>query len=496
MQFVIFLLVLLSAYYIAGRCLPRFQWCVLLCGSLIFYAFSGWQNFFYMFTVSLSTWAFALLMKRFPKGRRVFLWTALGIVFGILAWLKYWRILFHQGAGILLPLGISFFTFQAAGYLIDSYMGKVEPERNPFRYLLFVSFFPQLIQGPIGRYNQLSKDLYSPKRSLSASQASMGLRQILFGLLKKYALANMLSDTVAYVLDAPNASTPGVMIVLSILLYSVQQYADFSGGIDLVIGVARLFEVNLTPNFRQPYFATSLGDFWRRWHISLGSWMKDYVFYPFALLRPMQKLGKTVKKHCGKHLGRSIVPSIANILVFALVGIWHGAQLHYLYWGLYNGIIIALSDLLSPVFSKVSQICHLPVKSKLFHVFRVLRTFLIVNIGWYLDRIVSMEHVRIALHNTLFSFHREALASEWASMLQSLFVTLTFNKYAFHVAGASLVLVVINSVLCEKAYKTAAPENDPVPFFKNPVVSAIATLLILLSFTLVSARGGFLYANF
>ena len=128
-------------------------------------------------------------------------------------------------------------------------------------------------------------------------------------------------------------------------MYSFQQYADFSGGIDIVTGAAQLFGIELAPNFRQPYFSISLGDFWRRWHISLGSWMRDYVFYPFALLKPVQKLGKKISKRFGKHLGVVLPASIANILVFFLVGIWHGPEVHYILWGLYNGIVIALSDI-------------------------------------------------------------------------------------------------------------------------------------------------------
>lgn len=201
--------------------------------------------------------------------------------------MKYLHPLFE---GFLIPLGISFYMFISIGYLVDIYFEKYEAEKNPFRFLLFVSFFPQLIQGPINRYDQMKEQLYG-RHTLDWYRCKRALILILFGLLKKYAIANLLVHEIANILDAPTEKTPGSVIVFAILLYSAQQYADFSGGIDIVMGVAELFGIEMMPNFRQPYFSVSLGDFWRRWHISLGAWMRDYVFYPFALTAPMQKFG-------------------------------------------------------------------------------------------------------------------------------------------------------------------------------------------------------------
>ena len=180
-------------------------------------------------------------------------------------------------------------------------------------------------------------------------------------------------------------SWPVLWHLLAILLYSLQQYADFSGGIDMVLGVAQLYGIEMMPNFRQPYFLPRW-DFWRRWHISLGAWMRDYLFYPFALTKPMQRFGKWATSHWGKHFGRVLPAAVANLLVFAVVGIWHGPQAHYLAWGLYNGLVIALADLLEPAFKKLNTVLHIPTESRGWHVFRIVRTFIIVNIGWYFDR--------------------------------------------------------------------------------------------------------------
>ncbi len=414
-SFALFLCIVFILYYtvFAGRR----QWICLLSASIAFYVFSGPKNLLFLLLTALTCWGSAIGMERWreayrsyrtaikssapviqncfqgmtvreakahaqQKKRRI-LAAALLLNFGVLAVVKYWGVSYH---GWLLPLGMSFYTFQAVGYLIDVYNGKIKAEKNFLHYFLFVSFFPQLIQGPIGRFDQLSQQLMGEHRaSWEGWKRSMLL--IAFGLMKKYAIANVLSPAISVLLDDNVRTIPGSAVVFAILMYSFQQYADFSGGIDIVTGTAGLFGIELAPNFRQPYFAVSLGDFWRRWHISLGAWMRDYVFYPFALLKPVQKFGKRISKRFGKHLGVVLPASIANILVFFLVGIWHGPELHYILWGLYNGIVIALADICSPVFHSWNEKLHLQTASRGMHLFRIARTFLVVNIGWYFDRI-------------------------------------------------------------------------------------------------------------
>ena len=184
------------------------------------------------------------------------------------------------------------------GYLIDVYNGKYAPERNPAKFALFVSFFPQLIQGPIGRYDQLAPQLCRGN-DFDWENLQRGFLLMLWGLFKKMVIADRALPAVNAIFGAQAGVYGGAVAVLGVLLYSLQQYCDFSGGIDLVTGIAQQMGVTLAPNFRRPYFAVSLGDFWRRWHISLGAWMRDYVFYPFALTRPVARLSKAAKTHLG-----------------------------------------------------------------------------------------------------------------------------------------------------------------------------------------------------
>ena len=390
LQYCAFLVVVAAVYlHLPVRMQPVF----LLGASWVFYALAMPA----MLPVTIALAVFTYLCGRglaWRGGAHKTAFLRLGVIgmLGILAFFKYNGLLggvLHGWRAVAMPLGISFYTFQAISYLIDQYNGKYPAERNFLHFLLFVSWFPQLLQGPIGRYDKLRSQFFR-ENHWDGDRIKRALLLILFGLMKKYAIADMLVGSISSVLDGDISRLPGSLVVFAILLYSAQQYADFSGGIDIISGVSLLFGIELAPNFRQPYFSTSLGDFWRRWHISLGAWMRDYLFYPFALLKPMQNFGRWCTKHMGKngkHFGRVLPAGIANLVVFFVVGIWHGPQLHYVLWGLYNGMVIALSDLTEPFWKHLAAKLRMNTESRGFHVFRIVRTFVIVNIGWYFDRI-------------------------------------------------------------------------------------------------------------
>ena len=390
-------------------CPAKIRWVVLLLASYGFYASRSLAGLPFILVTTGTTWLAALAIARIGEGgkarlkaaekerkkairaaarrrQRAVMLAALLLNFGLLAVLKYTddvRGWFGASPlGLLLPLGISFYTFQSMGYLLDVYNGKYAPQKNLARFALFVSFFPQVIQGPIGRYDQLEKQLEGGGQ-VDVPRAFL---LMLWGLAKKMVIADRALPMVSAVFDAPGGTWGGAMAVVGVLAYSVQQYCDFSGGIDLVAGIAELFGIRLAENFRRPYFAVSLGDFWRRWHISLGAWMRDYVFYPFALSRPVSRLSKAAKGRFGAAFARALPAALGNILVFALVGVWHGATSNYILWGLYNGVILAVTALLEPRYKRMNERCARLTASRGFHAFRVLRTFVIVNIGWFFDR--------------------------------------------------------------------------------------------------------------
>lgn len=510
-----FALLCAGLYYV---CPLRLRWPLLLLVSYAFYAYHGLSALPFLLLTTLSTWAGALIIGRLSasgkaelkekkasltaqerkalkaalrRRERIVLLCTLLLNFGALATVKYASpVLALAGMkplNLLLPLGISFYTFQSTGYLIDVYNGKTAPQRSLLRFALFVSFFPQLIQGPIGRYDQLAPQLEAPHR-FDLDGFERGLLLMLWGFFKKKVIADRALPLVSGVFSAPD-SYGGAMIVLAVLGYSLQQYADFSGGIDLVTGIAELFGIRLAPNFKRPYFAVSLGDFWRRWHISLGAWMRDYVFYPFALTRPVSRLAKAAKARLGAEISRALPAALGNILVFLLVGIWHGATANYVLWGLYNGLILAASALLEPAYRRFGDRHGALVKSNAFHVVRVLRTFLIVNIGWYFDRCARASDAFSMLARTVADFRPAQVTGE---LLLSLGLS---GRDLFILAMATLLLFAVSLAQERGAQVRAFVLSRPLPL---RWLLLLALILFTLA-TLVSGSAGtgsFMYAVF
>lgn len=524
LQFIALVCCLVPAFYLVGKRWPQHQWIILLAGSLLFYfSAGGWKAFIYLIVTSLDVWCAShaiaridaqskqarketkdrkerkAIKERFDRQRRRVFIAALLIPLGILGYFKYLNvILFNFGAaetptslGIMLPIGISFYTFQALGYLIDSYNSKYAPEPSYPRFLLFVSWFPQIVQGPIGRYDQLSEQLLSP-REANLHGMRKGLLRLGYGFFKKIAIANVIAHNVVYIFEHVVPGIPGSVVVYGVLCYSLQMYADFSGGIDIVEGISELFGVTMAQNFRQPYFSVSLADFWRRWHMSLGSWMRDYIFYPIALTKPMQNFGKWSRAHLSTHVGRTLPACIANILVFLLVGVWHGADWHYVAWGLYNGVVVALSDLLAPTFLTMKTKLRINDESRWFHVFAIIRTFIVVNIGRYFDCVTSVADSFTCLYATLFNFspipYREAL---------SLYLVDSAQMFGFsRVIFIGYLVIFIVSWHAEKGVDVRERILSWHPVLRCCLYAALGAIILYSFGHTIDGGGGFLYANF
>ena len=457
-----------AAYHIIPR---RVRWVVLLVASFGFYAARSLSGLPFILVTTLSTWLGALRIDRIAGAakerlragkatlsaeekkqikanarsrERAWLFAVLVLNFALLAVLKYTDDVLglagRSPLGLVLPLGISFYTFQSMGYLIDVYSGKYAAERSLPRFALFVSFFPQLIQGPIGRYDQLGRQLREP-HDFDYDNMVRGLMLMLWGLFKKLVIADRALGLVDTVFSAPAGEYGGAACVVAVLFYAVQQYCDFSGGIDLVAGIAQLFGISLAPNFRRPYFSVSLADFWRRWHISLGAWMRDYVFYPFALTRPVAHLSKAAKGRFGAGFARALPAALGNLLVFLLVGLWHGATSNYILWGLYNGVILAFSALMEPVYKRMNARLPRLTASKGFTVLRVLRTFVIVNIGWFFDRCAHGADALRMMGSVLTSWQGDQLA---------LIPTLGVSPVDLRVLGLATLLLFFVSLAQER----------------------------------------------
>lgn len=307
--------------------------------------------------------------------------------FGILAVLKYTDFaimninsalhLFDGNAGLsymnfVIPLGVSFYTFQSVGYLIDLYRGKYKYESNFFKLALFISYFPQLIQGPISRFNDLKNSMFTG-HSFNQKNITFGFQRILWGFFKKLVIADRLLEAVKTIIgDSQEFS--GVFVLVGMFFYAIELYTDFSGGIDITIGISEVLGIRLAENFNRPFFSKSIAEYWRRWHITLFAWFKDYMYYPISLSKPVGKLTKTCKDKFGKAIGKRVPVYFSTIFIWFTTGIWHGASWNFIVWGLLNAFVILGSHEFSPLYDKFHARFKLS-RFFLFRLFQVVRTF-------------------------------------------------------------------------------------------------------------------------
>ena len=409
----VFLCFVLGVWVLYAVLPKKLRWMALLAASLAFYAICDLLAGIWLVLCTAATFFGGILVYR-QKGKfkKITLAATLVSVFGLLAVFKFgnfFAALLFSGQealsadpkappiNLLLPLGISFYIFQSAGYVIDLYRGKCAPEKNIAKYALFVSFFPQIIQGPIGRYDRLAPQLLSGERP-TADSYRYGVQLVMWGLFKKIILADRAAAIVDAVFGAPEFHG-GIVTAAAAAFYCIQIYCDFSGGIDISRGVAEGLGISLDKNFEQPLFAVSVQDFWRRWHMSLGSWMRDYLFYPLSLSRRFGKFGKSMRKLLGVRVGKMVPSLIATFVVFFTIGIWHGGAWKYIIFGLWNGILLTSAMFAEPLFAKMRKAMNIKDNSKFWRGFRIARTLVVVGAGRILTRANNTTAALIMLKN-------------------------------------------------------------------------------------------------
>lgn len=278
-----------------------------------------------------------------------------------------------------MPPGISFYTFIAISYLVDVHRGSVKPDKDLGRVALFLSFFPQMLEGPMNRYGQTAEDL-KQGHDITAENLYLGVLRLLYGVMKKIVVADRLNAFVETVFDG-YAQYDGGIIALAAVVYTLQLYCDFSGTIDVAIGIARIFGVRMAENFRQPFFSKTASEFWQRWHITLGAWFKDYVYYPVSLSAPCKRLTTTARKKLGLRYGPLLAGSVALFCVWFCNGLWHGSGSQYLFFGMYYFVIIMAGGLVEPVMQDLSARYGLDRSGAPYRLFQSVRTLVIVFAG-------------------------------------------------------------------------------------------------------------------
>ncbi|MBO4331487.1 MAG: MBOAT family protein [Oscillospiraceae bacterium] len=374
-----------------------------------------------------------------PKRRRckrAVIIAGLAVIFGMLIYYKYSDfaagninvLLAKLGTAgrlrrvdILLPVGISFFTFQAAGYLIDVYRDNIEAEKNPFRYALFISFFPHIAAGPIERAGDFLPQLKDPP-GFDTENARSGLLTMAYGLFMKIAVADNIAAVVDPVFNAPDDHS-GMTLLFATLLFAVQIYCDFNGYTQIAIGSARVLGFKLRQNFNSPYMGLSVKDFWKRWHISLTSWFRDYLYIP---------LGGNRKGKIRKHVN--------TMIVFLCSGLWHGAAWQFVVWGGLNGLFSVVEDAVKPAKKRLCARLSINTDAFMYKAFQRAATFVLISFTWLFFR---ADDLAAAFH--MLEMIAEDFRLAW--LFNFGFVDVFGSPYALMTVLIPLIAVIVTDVM-------------------------------------------------
>lgn len=452
-----FLPLLLLCYFLVPN---RWKNTVLLIFSLIFYFYGEQLHIWILLFSCFMNYLFGIIMEK-SKHKKMLLILAVIMNLGLLGYFKYTDFfimninhIFQTEFGLLrivMPIGISFFTFQTLSYVIDVYRGIVKANHNFFSFATYVCLFPQLVAGPIVRYKDVQEELENRKHSMTDFER--GISRFVIGLAKKVLLANVIGELSVILLDVNEASIIGYWVVA--LSYTLQIYFDFSGYSDMAIGLGNMFGFHFLENFNYPLIAKSITDFWRRWHISLSSWFRDYVYIPLGGNRVSN--GKWIRNIC---------------IVWFLTGFWHGAAWNFIIWGVYFAILLLLEKKLYGKFLEKHR-----VFGHIYTVFLVLFSFVIFNVD-------SINEGMIFFKNMFGFGSLPLLSTETSYYIKSYLIVLLV---AF-IAATPILTNLFHELKQKKGFKTIISGLEPVYY--------ILLLLIVTAFLIDSSFNPFLYFRF
>lgn len=479
-NFIIFLGITITIYFTIPI---NKRWIILLITSAVFYCIAGLEFIPFIMITSFTTYYSALVIEkkhnelksildaechekeqeqqlkdRCNKScKRILLFTLI-ISLGLLSYTKFTQIIIDllqsilanlgvrgielSAVSIIIPLGISYYTFSTIGYLLDIYWKKYSAESNFFKYLLFVLYFPHILQGPFARYNKLAHQLVEGHK-FDYKRVCFGIQLMLWGYFKKLVVADRLAIFVNTVYgDWENQS--GFIIVIATFFAAIQIYTDFSGCVDISRGMSQILGIELEINFRQPYFSRSIEEYWRRWHISLGNWFKDYLYMPVFTSKYVASLIKKAKRKYGNKVGKNIATVVPLVVVWLTTGIWHGTGWGYIIWGIWNGGIIICSTLLKKKYVVLRQKFNINEKSREWKVFQLIRTFIVAA---FIPKIFTLTDSVSSAWGMLKNMFSEF--NIWVFFDQSLY-TYGLDRPDFWLAILAMILVLGVSLLKER----------------------------------------------
>lgn len=464
--FIILWVLAFAIYYLFPK---KMQWYALLAASLLFYVIGSQEIPYALLLTAAATYLCGLYLKKslkmqkeeqaqcgdkeqkkavklaFEKKRKRVQIIYFALNLGLLAFHKY-------TGNIIMPIGVSFYTLTAMSYVIDVGRENCEAETDFLKILLFLSYFPAITQGPFHRFTHM-KEQFEAEHEFHYEKMLRGIQRFVWGAFKKLVIADRIGIFVDRVFSGGISEVAGSIYACAVVFYMLQLYADFSGYIDMAAGISETFGIVLPENFKRPYFAKSVAEFWRRWHITLGTWFKDYVMFSFVMSSSGRKIGKFCKKKWSL-LGKHIVPILGTMLVWFFTGAWHGRTINYMLWGVYYGLIMSLSLVLESRYSVWKQKLHIK-EGKGYQLLCMIRTWVIVFVADALIRSESLTQAGAVFAAFFTRFHAKAL-------LSSTLTSYGLSKYEFLLLFAALLIWLFVSILEEqgkdvRAYLAAKP---------------------------------------
>ncbi|MCA0153000.1 MBOAT family O-acyltransferase [Winogradskyella vincentii] len=472
LEFFIFLPIVFTLYWLIGNKRIQQQNLLITVSSYLFYGWWDWRFLFLILFSSIVDYTIGQKLKitKHPARRKLLLWVSICVNIGFLGFFKYFNFFVDSlidsftffgselkinTLNIILPVGISFYTFQTLSYTIDVYNKKLEPTKNFLAFMAFVSFFPQLVAGPIERATNLLPQFHK-QREFVYSKSVDGLRQVLWGLFKKVVIADNCATYANMIFNNPEDYS-GSTLLLGAFFFAFQIYGDFSGYSDIAIGISRLFGFNLKRNFAFPYFSRDIAEFWRRWHISLSTWFRDYLYIPL-----------------GGSKGGTKMKIRNTFIIFVVSGFWHGANWTFIVWGALNALYFLPLLLLNKNRVNTNLVAEGKYFPSLKEIFQMMTTFFITLIAWVFFRADNVTNAFMYLNDmfTLSLFSKPEILPFTILGLLSFFMAIEW----FGRSGEFAI--------------------QKIDFMNKPIRWSFYILLIILMFSFTGEQQEFIYFQF
>lgn len=469
LKFIAFLAIVVALYYI---CPTKYQEYLLLAVSLCFYYTFGHKAFVLILLSTLIAFFGARVIESINvnRYRKITLILFVALEIGILVSLKYLGFI-RDRLSLVVPVGISFYTLSIVGYLIDIYRRKYAAEKNIIHYMLYVMYFPHILQGPIARYDNLSKRFKAGIKPRYKT-TTFGMQLMLWGYIKKLIIA----DRIGIFVDAAYSNVymqEGTILFMASIMYTIQIYMDFSGCVDIARGISEIFGIHLTQNFKQPYLSASINDFWKKWHISLSTWFRDYIYIPLG----------------GNRKGRAR-RWINLLVVFIISGLWHGVGVNFAIWGLIHGLYQMIGTALIPIRERVYNIFGFHKERRAFHYMQIGVTFFLVNEAWIFFRIADFRQALYVIWESLFRI------TPW-NILDGSLLQFGISVHQWHIVLAFIVVAMVVDVLHEKKiYIREAISAQHIIVRWGIYLAALFSIMLWGMFGIGYDAKSFIYMNF